>query len=116
MYICTPFRELSSAGSEHLPYKQGVNGSNPLVPTNKCLSFRKAFCFMEYFVYILFSKGRNCYYVGSTSNLEGRLRRHNTDHSGFTGSVSDWVISLALPIIIKFKLLLLDNPTKIRKI
>ncbi len=26
-------RELSSAGSEHLPYKQGVRGSNPLVPT-----------------------------------------------------------------------------------
>ena len=28
-------RELSSAGLEHLPYKQGVNGSSPLVPTRK---------------------------------------------------------------------------------
>lgn len=28
-------RAFSSAGSEHLPYKQGVNGSNPLTPTNK---------------------------------------------------------------------------------
>ncbi len=27
------FRELSSAGSEHLPYKQRVTGSNPVVPT-----------------------------------------------------------------------------------
>ena len=27
-------RAISSAGSEHLPYKQGVNGSNPLSPTN----------------------------------------------------------------------------------
>ena len=27
-------RELSSAGSEHLPYKQGVAGSNPAVPTD----------------------------------------------------------------------------------
>ena len=26
--------EFSSAGSEHLPYKQGVNGSNPLIPTS----------------------------------------------------------------------------------
>lgn len=26
-------RVLSSAGSEHLPYKQRVNGSNPLAPT-----------------------------------------------------------------------------------
>ena len=49
MYICTPNneeackkaemlkgepkREISSAGSEHLPYKQGVTGSNPVSPT-----------------------------------------------------------------------------------
>ena len=26
-------RELSSVGLEHLPYKQGVTGSNPVVPT-----------------------------------------------------------------------------------
>ena len=24
----------SSVGLEHLPYKQGVNGSNPLIPTS----------------------------------------------------------------------------------
>jgi hypothetical protein len=28
-------RELSSAGSEHLPYKQRVGGSNPSAPTSK---------------------------------------------------------------------------------
>ena len=27
--------ELSSAGSEHLPYKQRVGGSNPSAPTKK---------------------------------------------------------------------------------
>ena len=27
-------RELSSAGSEHLPYKQRVIGSNPIAPTH----------------------------------------------------------------------------------
>ncbi len=34
-YICTPkqIREHSSAGSEHLPYKQRVRGSNPCAPT-----------------------------------------------------------------------------------
>ena len=32
--------ELSSAGSEHLPYKQGVAGSNPAVPTKESL-FKK---------------------------------------------------------------------------
>jgi hypothetical protein len=29
------FREHSSAGSEHLPYKQRVTGSNPVAPTDK---------------------------------------------------------------------------------
>jgi hypothetical protein len=28
-------RGLSSAGSEHLPYKQRVTGSNPVAPTKK---------------------------------------------------------------------------------
>ena len=38
-YICSPFTrtlwELSSAGLEHLPYKQRVTGSNPVAPTTK---------------------------------------------------------------------------------
>ena len=37
-YLCNPFLkecewEFSSAGSEHLPYKQRVGGSNPSTPT-----------------------------------------------------------------------------------
>ena len=32
------FRAFSSAGSEHLPYKQRVGGSNPSTPTKKILS------------------------------------------------------------------------------
>jgi hypothetical protein len=35
-------RELSSAGSEHLPYKQRVGGSIPSAPTQK--SARAFFC------------------------------------------------------------------------
>ncbi len=42
------FRELSSAGSEHLPYKQGVRGSNPLVPT----SFKPR-NFGAFFIYLI---------------------------------------------------------------
>jgi hypothetical protein len=35
-------RELSSAGSEHLPYKQRVTGSNPVAPTeDDFIEFRK---------------------------------------------------------------------------
>ena len=34
-----PFRAFSSAGSEHLPYKQRVGGSNPSTPTPIKISF-----------------------------------------------------------------------------
>ena len=43
--ICVSYsnRELSSAGSEHLPYKQRVGGSNPSAPTKASVS--EAFLF-----------------------------------------------------------------------
>ncbi len=46
-----------------------------------------------YHIYILFSPLKNRYYVGFTSEppLE-RLRRHNTNHAGFTGKTGDWGI------------------------
>ena len=35
LYLQSQIRELSSVGSEHLPYKQRVTGSNPVAPTQK---------------------------------------------------------------------------------
>ncbi len=43
-------------------------------------------------VYILFSELLNSYYVGVTSNLEDRIKKHNRKHRGFTGRVNDWSI------------------------
>ena len=34
-YLCSRKWEFSSVGSEHLPYKQGVAGSNPTIPTKQ---------------------------------------------------------------------------------
>ncbi|MFD2583391.1 GIY-YIG nuclease family protein [Pedobacter vanadiisoli] len=45
-----------------------------------------------FYAYILYSAVRNKYYVGSTSNLQNRLKKHNTNHSGFTGHTGDWRI------------------------
>ncbi|WP_221262187.1 GIY-YIG nuclease family protein [Mucilaginibacter sp. AK015] len=42
--------------------------------------------------YILYSILLDTYYVGSTSNLDERVKKHNTNHKGFTGKTSDWVI------------------------
>jgi putative endonuclease len=43
--------------------------------------------------YILYSSTRNRYYVGYTGdNIEERLRKHNSNHSGFTGKTGDWKV------------------------
>jgi len=47
---------------------------------------------MNYF-YILFSKTLNQYYIGHTSErLDERLRKHLSNHSGFTGKAKDWIV------------------------
>jgi len=47
---------------------------------------------MQYFCYILYSTFRDRYYIGSTSNLEERIKKHNTNHKGFTGKTGDWIL------------------------
>lgn len=45
------------------------------------------------FVYILFSETLNKYYVGhTTEDLEERLRKHLSSHSGYTSKAKDWEI------------------------
>ena len=47
---------------------------------------------MNFFLYILFSESINKYYVGSTSNIEERLKKHLSNHKGFTSRVKDWQV------------------------
>ena len=48
---------------------------------------------LEFYLYILYSKLLNKYYVGYTGDkLEERLRKHNSNHKGFTSRASDWEI------------------------
>jgi len=47
---------------------------------------------MNYF-YILYSKVLNQYYIGHTSeSLQERLRKHLSNHSGFTAKSKDWLV------------------------
>jgi putative endonuclease len=48
-----------------------------------------------YFVYILYSLTRDKYYVGSCEDVNKRLIKHNTNHTGFTGKTGNWVIKLS---------------------
>ncbi len=45
-----------------------------------------------YFFYVLYSAELDKFYIGHTSNLEERLRKHNSNHKGFTGKADDWTI------------------------
>jgi putative endonuclease len=46
---------------------------------------------MLFKIYILFSPIKNKYYVGYTvDELVERIRRHNSNHKGFTGKIGDW--------------------------
>ena len=48
---------------------------------------------MNYHTYILFSKKLDKYYIGHTCMaLEERLKKHNTNHKGFTGRTKDWEV------------------------
>jgi putative endonuclease len=48
---------------------------------------------MKYHVYILYSLQADKYYVGFTGDeLAERLRKHNSNHTGFTGKANDWQI------------------------
>jgi putative endonuclease len=41
-------------------------------------------------VYIIYSAKRDRYYIGSCADIINRLKKHNTDHKGFTGGAGDW--------------------------
>ena len=48
---------------------------------------------MSVTLYILYSSILDRYYVGHTGDdLQERLRRHNSNHKGFTGKICDWII------------------------
>ena len=49
---------------------------------------------MTYFFYIIYSETIDKYYIGHTGNLKERLRRHNSNHKGFTGKGNDWKLVL----------------------
>jgi GIY-YIG catalytic domain len=53
-------------------------------------SILRGFSFMFSF-YILFSSNLDKYYIGHTGDdITERIRKHNSNHKGFTGKVGDW--------------------------
>ena len=48
-----------------------------------------------YFFYILYSDTIDSFYIGHSANLDERVRKHNTNHKGFTGRATDWILVYA---------------------
>ena len=49
---------------------------------------------MIYSFYILYSVTRDKYYVGHTGlEITERLKKHNSNHKGFTGGIHDWKVA-----------------------
>jgi putative endonuclease len=64
-------------------------------------------------LYILFSNTLNKYYIGFTGDvLEDRLRRHNTNHKGFTGGFGDWELKYSEEYFTKEEAIKRENQIK----
>jgi putative endonuclease len=46
-----------------------------------------------FFVYIIYSKQKDLFYVGITQNIESRLYKHLSNQSGFTSNAKDWILA-----------------------
>ncbi len=54
-----------------------------------------------YYCYILYSEKLDKYYIGSTSNIEGRILRHNSSNHGFTSTGNPWVLKYSESFVVK---------------
>jgi len=49
-----------------------------------------------YTSYILFSKSADRYYIGfSGDDIQERIRKHCSNHKGYTGAYNDWILVYA---------------------
>ena len=66
-------------------------------------------------VYIIFSERIKSFYVGYTSvTLEERLKKHNSNHSGYTGRARDWKVVYTKETLDRKEAILLETRIKNR--
>jgi len=70
---------------------------------------------MSFTTYILFSPNINRYYIGYTSYpIQDRLKKHLSNHKGYTGKAKDWIIVFTKLHIAKSDALALEKKIKKR--
>ncbi len=66
-----------------------------------------------YHFYILYSATLNKYYVGHTADdLTERIRKHNSNHKGFTGGIGDWILMYQEQFLTKIDALARERQVK----
>jgi putative endonuclease len=45
-----------------------------------------------FYCYILYSEKLDKYYIGCTSDVNGRISRHNSSNHGFTSTGKPWIL------------------------
>jgi putative endonuclease len=69
-----------------------------------------------YFTYIIYSDSNKQFYVGSTRDIENRLRRHNADHSKSTKGKGPWKLIKSFSFDTRSEAMQLENKIKKRGI
>ncbi len=64
------------------------------------------------FVYIIYSISVDRYYVGVTSDIQGRIKKHNSNHKGFTGKANDWELKYSEEFELKSKAMRRESQIK----
>ena len=83
-YLCTRLRQVrafSSAGLEHLPYKQRVGGSNPSTPTTEPASPQDGRLFLCHYTLFRIGRMQGRGFLLCHQNSYGRGRKSNGDVS-----------------------------------
>jgi putative endonuclease len=71
---------------------------------------------MSYFVYILWSEKLSKFYVGSTQNIENRIKEHNNGEGSFTSKGIPWKLIWSFELADRSEAVSLENKIKKRGI
>ncbi len=71
---------------------------------------------MTHYVYIIYSETLSRYYVGHTIDLDSRLSKHLSNHSGYTAHSKDWLVVYVHPCGSKTEAIKLEGKIKKRGI
>ena len=69
----------------------------------------------KFYVYIIYSKTKDKFYIGSTQNIEERISKHNNNHKGFTGKNNDWELKYVEEFEDKYQAMQRENEIKRKK-